>query len=130
MGKIVGRDGVLKAGTDQIAHVRNWTLSESSPQIDLTAMGDQFADQAAGLPAISGDMALWWDDAADAGQAAIQNGAEFVLEIYPTGEAQGGDIFTVSVMIADKGRSASHDGGVEMNVSWVGRSVVAETSVA
>ena len=126
MGKRVGRDGVLKSGASQIAHVREWEINEASPQIDLTAMGDSFADQSTGLPSISGSMSLWWDDASDAGQATIVNGAEFTLNVFPTGENQSDVTWSVDLAIADIVKKASHDGGIEMNVAWVGRSVVTE----
>ena len=128
MGKIVGRDGVLKSGANTIAHVRNWTINEQSPQVDLTAMGDSFADQAAGLPQISGNFSLWWDDAGDTGQGTITNGAEFTLQVHPEGESSGNVYWEATIAITEIVRTASHDGGVEMNVNFVGRSVVTENT--
>lgn len=128
MAKIAGRDGQLKSGATLIAHVRNWTINETSPQIDLTAMGDSFADQTAGLPSISGQMQLWWDNAADAGQATLDNASEFTLEVHPEGDSSGNVQWSVDIAITEVVRTGSHDGGVEMNISWVGRSVVTEST--
>lgn len=126
MAKHVGRNGILKSGATTIAHIRNWSFTEASPQIDLTAMGDSFADQAAGLPAISGSFELLLDPS-DAGQQTIVNGAEFVLSLYIDGEGTDDWYYIVSIAITEISRTGSFDGAVTASVSWVGRSVVAET---
>jgi hypothetical protein len=130
MAKVTGKDGVLESGSTDIAHIRNWTLNQSSPQIDLTAMGDTFADQSTGLPSISGNFSCWWDDASDAGQATITNGATFVLHMFPTGNSSGKTDLNCSIVVSEVVHTAAFDGGVELNVSWIGRSVVTESTVA
>lgn len=126
MSKHVGRNGVLKSGANTIAHVRNWSITESAPQIDLTAMGDTFADQDSGLPAISGSFEFLLDPS-DTGQGTLTNGAEFVLQAYIDGTDTGDWYYEVSIAITEITRTGSHDGAVMGTCSWVGRSVVAET---
>ena len=129
MAKHVGRNGVLKSGATDIAHVRSWEFTESAPQIDLTVMGESFADQDSGLPAISGSFSGLLDPS-DAGQDTLTNGAEFTLAMYIDGETTGDTYYSVSIAITEITRRGSHDGAVEFSCSWVGRSVVTEGTVA
>ncbi len=122
MAKTLAKNGMLFAGATQISHVRNVSLDETSPQIDLTTMGQNFADQSSGLPAISGAFELILDPD-DTGQGLVVNGAEFTLEIYYNGNGSGSKYKQVNIAITSDGLSGAFDGAWARNVQYVGRSL-------
>ena len=84
-----GSEGVVKIGANQIAEVRDWSLSETAETIDDTAMGDTARTRQPSLTSASGSLNCWWDETDSTGQIAMQAGSEVALKLYPEGDARG-----------------------------------------
>ena len=53
-----GSEGTAKIGSDVIAEVKDWSISESAETIDDTTLGDTARTKTVGLTSASGSMAV------------------------------------------------------------------------
>jgi hypothetical protein len=125
-----GSEGTAKIGSNVIAEVKDWSISESAETIDDTTLGDTARTKTVGLTSASGSMTAFWDETDTTGQGAMTVGAEVALKLYPEG-ATTGDIFaSLSAIITEKGVSTTLDGMVETSMSFEANGVVTWAAVA
>ena len=113
-----GSEGVAKVGTNTIAEVRDWSLSETAETIDDTTLGDTARTKKSSLTTASGSLTAFWDETDTSGQGAMTVGAEVTLNLYPEGATSGDTYATLSAVVTEKGVSTSLDGMVETSVSF------------
>lgn len=124
-----GSEGVVKIGANQIAEVRDWSLSETAETIDDTAMGDTARTRQPSLTSASGSLNCWWDETDSTGQIAMQAGSEVALKLYPEGSASGDYFASVQAIITSQDASATMDGMVEASFSWESNGAVTWATV-
>ena len=79
-----GKDGVIKQGSNTIASVTSWKMSEKAATADKSALGDTYESHVIGL--LSGDGSIdCLLDPADTAQQALTVGASVTLNLYPQG---------------------------------------------
>ena len=71
MANHTGVDGVVKVGTNTVAEVRNWSVSESADTIEDTTINDTSRTYQAGLKSWSGSLTAFWDETDTNGQVAL-----------------------------------------------------------
>jgi len=113
-----GSEGVAKVGTNTIAEVKDWSLSETAETIDDTTLGDTARTKKSSLTTASGSLTAFWDETDTSGQGAMTVGAEVTLNLYPEGATSGDTYATLSAVVTEKGVSTSLDGMVETSVSF------------
>ena len=125
-----GSEGTAKIGSDVIAEVKDWSISESAETIDDTTLGDTARTKTVGLTSASGSMTAFWDETDTTGQGAMTAGAEVALKLYPEGATTGDTFASLSAIITEKGVSTTLDGMVETSISFEANGVVTWAAVA
>jgi hypothetical protein len=125
-----GSEGTAKIGSNVIAEVKDWSISESAETIDDTTMGDSARTKQVSLTSASGSMTAFWDETDTSGQGAMTVGAEVTLNLYPEGATTGDTYATLSALITEKGVSTTLDGMVETSVSFEANGAVTWSTVA
>ena len=113
-----GSEGVAKVGSNTIAEIKDFSLSETAETIDDTTMGDSARTKQVGLTTASGSMTAFWDETDTSGQGAMTVGASVTLNLYPEGATTGDNFATLTALITEKGVSTTLDGMVETTVSF------------
>ena len=113
-----GSEGVAKVGSNTIAEIKDFSLSETAETIDDTTMGDSARTKQVGLTTASGSMTAFWDETDSSGQGAMTVGASVTLNLYPEGATTGDNYATLTALITEKGISTTLDGMVETTVSF------------
>jgi len=125
-----GSEGTAKIGSNVIAEVKDWSISESAETIDDTTLGDTARTKTVGLTSASGSMTAFWDETDTTGQGAMTAGAEVALKLYPEGATTGDTFASLSAIITEKGVSTTLDGMVETSISFEANGVVTWAAVA
>ena len=125
-----GSEGVIKVGSNTIAEIKDFSLSETAETIDDTTMGDSARTKQVGLTTASGSMTAFWDETDSSGQGAMTVGAEVTLNLYPEGATTGDTYATLTALITEKGVSTTLDGMVETSVSFEANGAVTWGTVA
>ena len=113
-----GSEGIAKVGSNTIAEIKDFSLSETAETIDDTTMGDSARTKQVGLTTASGSMTAFWDETDSSGQGAMTVGASVTLNLYPEGATTGDNYATLTALITEKGISTTLDGMVETTVSF------------
>jgi hypothetical protein len=113
-----GSEGIAKVGSNTIAEIKDFSLSETAETIDDTTMGDSARTKQVGLTTASGSMTAFWDETDTSGQGAMTVGASVTLNLYPEGATTGDNYATLTALITEKGISTTLDGMVETTVSF------------
>ena len=125
-----GSEGVVKIGSNTVAEIKDFSLSETAETIDDTTMGDSARTKQVSLTSASGSMTAFWDETDTSGQGAMTVGAEVTLNLYPEGATTGDSYATLSAIITEKGVSTTLDGMVETSVSFEANGAVTWGTVA
>ena len=126
-----GSEGLVKVGSNTVAEIKDFSLSETAETIDDTTMGDSARTKQVGLTTASGSMTAFWDETDTSGQGAMTVGASVTLNLYPEGATTSGDTYaTLSALITEKGVSTTLDGMVETSVSFEANGAVTWSTVA
>lgn len=124
-----GSEGVVKVGSNTIAEVKNWQISEKSDVMEDTTMGDTAKTFQASLTEWEGSLSCFWDETDTNGQQAMTIGASITLNLYPEGATSGDTYYTGTALITSIERSANHDGMVESSFSFKGTGALTKTTV-
>jgi len=125
-----GSEGLVKVGSNTVAEIKDFSLSETAETIDDTTMGDSARTKKTSLTTASGSMTAFWDETDSDGQGAMTVGAEVTLNLYPEGATTGDTYATLSALITEKGVSTTLDGMVETSVSFEANGAVTWSTVA
>lgn len=113
-----GSEGVVKVGSNTVAELRDWSLTETADTLEDTTMGDSARTYKPSLTTASGTLSCLWDETDTTGQGAMTVGAEVVLNLYPEGADAGDYYATASVIVTEAGKSAAYDGMIEATFSF------------
>ena len=119
MGVHVGRDGVVKIGSNNVAEVRSFSLEETADTVDDTVMTDAFRTFKTTVKSFSGSADVYWDET-DTAQSALTIGSEVTLGVYPEGESGTPTYYSGNVLVTGITRTASFDGMVEASITFQG----------
>ena len=116
MAALHGRSGVIQIDTVGVGELTEWSISTTTPEVNVTAMGASTAAYVAGLEDASVSISCNWDPS-DAGQEDIRDGlaagTAITVNIYPSGSTtSGADYYTGSVTITTSEVSATVDGAI------------------
>lgn len=124
-----GSEGVVKVGSNSVAEVRDWSLTESADTVEDTTMGNAARTYKSSLTSASGSVTAYWDETDTSGQGAMTVGAEVTLNLYPEGDSAADTYASLSAIITEVGVSASFDGMVENTFSFVANGAVTWSTV-
>tara|TARA_Y100000816_G_C26101586_1_gene584002 strand:+ start:2692 stop:3081 length:390 start_codon:yes stop_codon:yes gene_type:complete len=120
MATFTGKAGVVQTGSNALAEVRSYSITQTGDTTESTSMGDSAKTFEATLTEFSGSIDLFFDDTDTSGQVSLTIGSSFTLNLAPEGTGSGAYKLTGSAIVTDITRTASHDGLVEMTVAFQG----------
>lgn len=119
MARGLGDKGVVMVGAAAIAAVRNYTIDEDGPTVDLPAMGDTLKWKEPQIPDKGGSVECWADETDTAGQGAITIGALVDLEFRPLGDGSGlPEITAQNCRVTRVSRNVPTEGGREFTFDF------------
>tara|TARA_Y100000114_G_scaffold105565_1_gene98820 strand:- start:597 stop:986 length:390 start_codon:yes stop_codon:yes gene_type:complete len=120
MATFTGKAGVVQTGSNALAEVRSYSITQTGDTTESTSMGDSAKTFEATLTEFSGSIDLFFDDTDTNGQVSLTIGSSFTLNLAPEGTGSGAYKLSGSAIVTDITRSAAHDGLVEMTVAFQG----------
>ena len=119
MATFKGSDGVVKAGSNAIGEIKNFTVEESADVLEDTSMGDTAKTYKSSLTSFTASVEGLFDDT-DTAQTAMTIGSELTFTFLPEGDTTGDYSLSGSGIITGISRSQAHDGLVEISFSVQG----------
>lgn len=124
-----GKSGLVKVGSNTVAEVRNWSVTEQVDTVDDTVQQDTAKSHLVGVPAWDGNMECFWDRSDTNGQEALTIGASVTLNLYPMGAGSGATYYTGTATVTRRGVSVPHDGGVMRSFDFQGNGALSQATV-
>jgi len=119
MANHVGKDGLVKIGSDTLGELRTWSYQVSGEVIEDSVMGDTARTYKAGLTTWSGTAEAFWDEA-DTAQGNLTAGSAITLAFYPEGADTGDTYYSGDAIVTEVSSTATMDGMVEVSFSFTG----------
>ena len=91
-----GSEGTVKIGSNAIAEIRSFSLTETADTVEDTTMGDTARTFLSSLTGWSGSIDVFWDETDTSGQVACTAGAAITLNVYPEGADEDGQVSVYS----------------------------------
>ena len=120
MAVFTGKAGVVQTGSNSLAEVRSYSITQTGETTESTAMGDSAKTFESTLTEFSGSVDLFFDDTDTNGQVSLTIGSSFTLNLAPEGTGSGAFKLSGSAIVTEVTRTAAHDGLVEMTVGFQG----------
>jgi len=128
MAKRKGKGGKVRLDGVVVAHIRDWSLSQSTETADSTTMDDDDMTHEATQNSWEAQANLYWDKA-DAGQDEITNGSSVVVDIMPEGADTGSEYYTGTATIINIERKGEFSGMVEASATLQGNGALTVSTV-
>jgi hypothetical protein len=102
MGTVHGNSGVVTIATNAVAHVKQFSISETVDYPDKSAMGAGARTYQTGGPVgASGDLECEYDQADANGQEVLAFNTEHAAVFYPDGNASGKPSWTCTILVQE-----------------------------
>ena len=124
-----GSEGTVKIGTDTIAEIKDWSITETGDTLEDTSMGDAARTFLASLTSWDGSVSVFWDETDTNGQGALTIGASVALKVYPEGNASTDVFYEGTALVTGIERNAAFDGMVEASFTFQGTGVLSRSTV-
>ena len=125
-----GSEGTVKVGSNAVAEIRSYSITETADTLEDTTMGDAARTYLSSLKSFSGSMEVFWDETDTTGQGALTVGSSATINIYPEGSDTADTYLTGSIIVTGKTVTASFDGMVEASITFQGNGALTTTTVA
>ena len=130
MATIVGNDGVVKSGSNAVAEVTSFSISQSAGTVETTAMGDAWVSRSAIQKSFSGSVSCHYDPSDTTGQNTFTVGSSVTLNLQPEGDTTGDTLLTGTAIITSLDIEQSLDGIVGVSFSFEGDGALTTTTVS
>tara|TARA_R100001460_G_scaffold68187_1_gene108678 strand:- start:294 stop:686 length:393 start_codon:yes stop_codon:yes gene_type:complete len=125
MATLTGKAGVVQTGSNALAEVRSYSITQTGDTTESTSMGDSAKTFEATLTEFSGSVDVFFDDTDTSGQVSLTIGSSFTMNLAPEGTASGAYKLSGTAIVTDVTRTAAHDGLVEMTIAFQGTGALA-----
>ena len=129
MATLVGKDGVVKIGSNAVGEIRSYSIEQTMDVIEDSVIGDTDRTYTSGLKSFSGSMDVFFDDT-DTGQLDVQVGDTGTISVQVEGDTSGDHKLSGSILVTGRTITASFDGMVEASVSFQGSGALTEGTVS
>lgn len=120
MATHIGRDGIVKVGSNAVAELRSFSIEETGDTVEDTVMTDTARTYIPTLTSFTGSADVFWDETDTSGQGALTVGSSVTINFYPEGDDTGDTYYTGTALVTGVTRSASFDGMVEASITLQG----------
>lgn len=125
MATLVGKDGVVKIGSNAIGEIRTYSIEQTMDVIEDSTIGDTDRTYTSGLKTFTGSMDVYFDDT-DTGQLDVQVGDTGTINVQVEGDTTGDHQLSGSILVTGRTITASFDGMVEASISFQGTGALTE----
>ena len=129
MATHIGRDGVIKVGSNSVAELRSFSIEETGDTVEDTVMTDTARTFIPTLTSFTGSADVYWDETDTTGQVALAVGSSVTIGFYPEGEVAGDTYNTGTAIVTGVSRSSSFDGMVEASITLQGSGALTTSTV-
>lgn len=129
MAIIHGKDGIVKIGVTDFAHVQSWNLDVTADVTEAYSMGEEWKDAGVGVKGWSGSLECYYDPA-NATQDDIEVGTVVALNLYPGGDDTGASYYSGSAVVSGIPLSGAKDGWVAITFNFTGKGALAKAVAA
>lgn len=134
MANIVGKNGVVKAGTsgseEAIGEVTGFSVNLQSDTIETTAMGSSNRSYVSSLKTFSGSVDVNHSVTAGDNHDEFAVGSTISLELYPNGTAVGEKYFIGDVIVTGKDITSAVNDLVTATYSFQGTGALTEDTAS
>jgi len=120
MATHIGRDGIIKVGSNAVAELRSFSIEETGDTVEDTVMTDTARTYISTLTSFTGSADVFWDETDTSGQGALTVGSSVTINFYSEGDSTGDTYYTGTALVTGVTRSASFDGMVEASITLQG----------
>lgn len=124
-----GSEGTVKVGSNAVAEIRSFSLTQSADTLEDTSMGDTARTYLSSLTNFSGSVDCFWDETDTSGQGALTIGASVTLNLYPEGDTAGDTYYSGTAIVTGIDINSSFDGMVEASISVQGSGALTTSTV-
>ena len=114
-----GSEGTIKVGSNAVAELLSYSITENVDLIETTNITDAARLYTTGKTSWGGEIATNWDEG-DTAQSALTIGASVTLNVYPEGATSSDTYYTGSAIVTGLDKSGDGEGLVTNNISVTG----------
>lgn len=129
MATHIGRDGIVKVGSNAVAELRSFSIEETGDTVEDTVMTDTARSFISTLTSFTGSADVYWDETDSSGQGALTVGSSVTINFYPEGDTVGDTYYSGTAIVTGVSRSASFDGMVEASITLQGSGALTASTV-
>jgi len=129
MATHIGRDGIVKVGSNAVAELRSFSIEETGDTVEDTVMTDTARTFIPTLTSFTGSADVYWDETNTTGQGALTVGSSVTIAFYPEGDGGGDTYYSGTAIVTGVSRSASFDGMVEASITLQGSGALTSSTV-
>jgi len=116
MATFKGNEGTVLSGSDAVAEIRSFSVSETADVIEDTVMGDSAKSYVASFTDATATVECYFDDT-DTAQNTFTVGSSVTLNLQMEGNTTGDHKLSGTALITGRDISAAADGMVEATFS-------------
>jgi predicted secreted protein len=125
-----GSEGTVHVGTNAVAEIRSYSLSETADTIEDTSMVDSARTYKSSLKSFNGSIDVFWDESDTNGQVALAVGSSVTIKFYPEGATTGDTFYSGSAIVTGKTINGSFDGMVEASITVQGNGALTTSTAS
>jgi hypothetical protein len=129
MANHLGNEGQIKVGTNTVAEVRSFSITESVDLVEDTTMGDAAKTFQPTQTFWEASVEVFWDETDTNGQQAMTVGSSITFNGYPEGSSSGDTYFTGAAIVESRDVKGTHNGLVEASLKLRGNGALSKTTV-
>ena len=116
MATFKGNEGTVLSGSDAVAEIRSFSVSETADVIEDTVMGDSAKSYVASFTDATATVECYFDDT-DTAQNSFTVGSSVTLNLQMEGNTSGDHKLSGTALITGRDISVAADGMVEASFS-------------
>lgn len=129
MANHLGNEGQIKVGSNTVAELRSFEISEDVDLVEDTVIGDTSKTFQAIQKGWEASLEVFWDETDTQGQQALTIGASVTLNCYPEGSSSGDTYKTGTAIVKNISIKGTHNGLVEASIKLQGTGALSQTTV-
>lgn len=129
MATVSGNEGIVKIGTTAVAKVQEFSITTEANVERDDGMSEAWQTAAVGKKRWTGTLTALYD-AADAGQALVEEGDTGTGNFYPAGDGTGKKYYTGAFVVASVEHRQNQDDRVSLSISVTGNGALTRSTVA
>lgn len=125
-----GSEGVIKSGTNALAEVTGFEITETAEFAEDTTLADTSKTyNTTAVKAWSGSLDCFWDETDTNGQVSLTNGANVTIKVAPEGYSAGDTYLSGTALITERTITSQRGSVVTARIAFTGSGALTTTTV-